>query len=400
MALTPLRWIAALIVACLGIAVTLPREDPPLRREAGIEHELIVRSDRAGAHAFNAAGRLRLAQVRDSLHTVLAQPTVARSIRVFRDAALPAEYAADLDSLGWRSVRSVREAGLIGIDIVFLYDTVRAVRGAPISRWYGTRTDYVLPRSADDRCVVIVHVPQPLDKRHMPAAIWRGEAGAQRVAGPCAFYRAFGMPGPQVDAWLRTRGWAFAGAGSWSEAARTIDLAAYESWQYHSPFEAVLGQKTSLPHFGVLGVDAVQCVAAQLSACAHAMLEPRRQGGPLMIDGNVLLHAYPSFDWETWGLRNRAFGGRELALLADMVRTMGRERFARFWTSELPVPTAFEQATGEPLTRWTRRWAVAQYGPLPGVGAGVSPTAGAMSLVLIVLAMLLTLRAGTRRQFA
>ena len=242
--------------------------------------------------------------------------------------------------------------------------------------------------------------PQPLDKRHMPAAIWRGEAGAQRVAGPCAFYRAFGMPGPQVDAWLRTRGWSFAGAGSWTEAARPIDLAAYENWQYHSPFEMVLGRKTSLPHFGVLGVDAVQCVAAQLDACAHAMLERIRQGGPLVIDGNVLLHPYPSFDWETWGTRNRAFGGRELALLADMVRTVGRERFARFWTSQSPVPTAFEQATGEPLNQWTRRWAVAQYGPLPGVGAGVSPTAGAMSLVLIVLAMLLTLRAGTRRQFA
>lgn len=399
MALTPLRWIAAVISAWLIVGVALIRESPPIRREAGIENQLIARADHAGGHEFNAAERLRLAQVRDSLRVVLAQPTTARSIRVFRDAGLPSEYSNDLDSLAWRAVRPVRDNGLIGIDIVFLYDTVRTVRGASVSRWYGTHADYVLPRGAGDRCVVIVHVPQPLDQRHRPAAIWRGEAGAERVAGPCAFYRAFGVPGPQVDAWLRTRGWSFAGAGSWSQGARTIDLAANENWLYYAPFAAAPSQKTSLPHFGTLGVDGVQCVAAQLDACDHAVLERRGPGRPLLIDGNVLLHSYPPFDREAWGPRNRAFGGRELSLLADMVRTLGRERFARFWTSELPVPAAFEQATGEPLSRWTTRWAVAQYGPVPGVGAGVSPGGGAMSLVFIVLAILITLRTGARRQF-
>lgn len=399
MALTPLRWIAALISACLIVAVALIREDPPLRRESGVERQLIARADRTGGHASNAGERLRLALVKDSLRAVLAQPTTSRSIRVFRDVALPTKYSADLDSLAWRAVRPVRDAGLIGIDIVFLYDTVKMVRGAPVSRWYGTRADYVLPRGADDRCVVIVHVHEPLSPRRAPAAIWRSEGGAERLAGPCAFYRAFGIPGPQVDTWLRTRGWAFAGAGSWSEGARAIDLAAYEGWQYRSPFTGVVGM-TSLPHFGALGVDGVQCVAAQLDACGHAVLERRGFGGPLLVDGSVLWHSYPSFDWEPWGPRNGAFGAREFSLLADMVRTVGRDRFARFWTSTLPVPAGFEQAAGEPLSRWTARWAVAQYGPVPGVGAGVSPTGGAMSLVLIVLAMLITLRAGARRQFA
>ena len=75
MALTPFRWIAALISACLIVAVALIREDPPLRREAGVERQLIARADYTGGLASNAGARLRHAQVWDSLRAVLAQPT-------------------------------------------------------------------------------------------------------------------------------------------------------------------------------------------------------------------------------------------------------------------------------------------------------------------------------------
>lgn len=400
MALTPLRWIAALIAGCLIAGVALLREDQPLRWDRGVERQLVNRTDRLGGHATNAAERLRLAQFRDSLRPVIAQPTSPLSIRVFRDAALPLEYRADLDSLAWRAVHPVRDAGLIGIDVLFLYDTVKSVRGAPLVKWYGTRADYVLPRTAGDRCVVIVHVPQPLGARRAPALIWRSEAAAERLPGPCAFYRAFGMPGARVDTWLRSRGWSFAGAGSWTESPDSIDLKTVVGWGYQSAFADALGVNTSLPFLAAMGVDGVQCLAAQHDACVHGVLGRRGFSGPLLIDGNVLFHSYATFDWQDWNSRYRAFGLRESSLLADMVRTVGRERFARFWTSSEPVPVAFEKATGEPLDRWTERWAVAQYGHVPGVGAGVSRSAGAMSLLFIVLAMLITLRSGARRQFA
>lgn len=406
MALTPLRWIAALIAGCLVAGVAVLRESPPRGRESSVGRQLADRTDRLGGHASNAAERLRLAQLRDSLRAVVGQPANPDSIRVFRDGALPSEYSMVLDSLAWHSVRPVRDAGLMGIDIVFLYDTVKSVRGGQVSKWYGARADYVLPLRADDRCMVMVHVQHALDTRHRPFARWRSDGTAERLVGPCAFYRVFGMPGARVDQWLRTRGWSFANAGSWSDGARPIDLMSRADWADYSPFTVALYTNNSLPFFGALSADGVQCVAAQLQACSRAVLERRGVTGPLVVDGNVLLHSYPSSDWggwggwEGWGGRNRAFGVREYSLMADMVRTVGRDRFARFWTSADPVPAAFEKATGEPLDRWTARWAVSQYGRVPGLGAGVSSSAGALSVGVIVLALLLTVRAGSRRQFA
>ena len=399
MALTSLRWIAALIAGCLVTGVAVLREDPQRTREFSVERQLADRTERLGGHASSAAERLRLAQLRDSLRAVAAQPVSPESIHVLRDAALPSEYSTELDSLAWRAVRPVRDAGLIGIDIVFLYDTVKSVRGGQLSRWYGGRADYVLPRGPGDRCIVMVHVQKPLDKRHRPFATWRSDGTAERLVGPCAFYRAFGMPGPRVDEWLRTRGWSFSNDGSWSEGARSINLASHADWQYQSPITMVLGVNNSLPFFVEMGADGVQCTAAELRACSRAVLERQGLTGPIVVDGNVLLRSYPSFAWG-WSGRNRALGVREYSLMADMVRTVGRDRFARFWTSGDPVPAAFEKATGEPLDRWTARWAVSQYGRVPGLGAGVSWSAAALSVSVIVLALLLTFRAGSRRQFA
>jgi len=397
MALTPFRWIAAMISGCLMVAVLLLRQDPPTRREAGAEERLSMRAQRLAGHATNTAERLRLVHLMDSLDAVIAQPTSPLSVRVFRDAALPSEYGAVLDSAAWRALRPVRDSGHVGIDILFVYDTVKSVRGATVRRYYSARADYVIPRDAGDRCLVIVHIPQWPGTNRPASAAWRSEGAAERLAGPCLYYRAFGLPGRHVDTWLRTRGLSFAAGGSWSEATAPVDLSMDRSWLYRSPTQAVLGMKTSLPFLSAMSVNAIHCAASDADACQRALLE-RERFGPVFLNGKLLNHPYPS--WENEGWSTRGLGGRESLLLADMVRTVGRERFGRFWTSTLAVPAAFQSATGEPLGGWTTRWTVAQYGTMPGMGPGLSRTGGAMSLLFVFLALLVTLRAGARRQFA
>ena len=115
-------------------------------------------------------------------------------------------------------------------------------------------------------------------------------------------------------------------------------------------------------------------------------------------NGNILYEAYPELAYGNFWY-HRPFGRRESFLLAEMVRSLGRERFAHFWTSNETVPVAFEQTAGEPLEQWTSRWAASQYGQVPPRGPGMTSWAWLMSGALIIIALLITARASGRRQF-
>lgn len=398
MALTPFRWIAALIAGCLIVAVAILRNGPSPRLDNDLEKQLEFRVNRYASRAAVAATRLRLAQLLDSTGTGIAQTGGASSIRVFHSTALPLETRAALDSLGWRAVRHVREAGQMGIDVVFLYDTVKSVRGAPVNRRYDTHVDYVLPRRADERCVAIAQVGKGATTRGQIVGVFQTDAAAVQLVGPCAYYRAFGIPGPRVEAWLRDRAWSFVGGGTWNQRAPQVDLSSELRWRNSFPLESMLVVETSLVFLAGMSIDGVQCASGELDACDHAVQARRSLGAPGFWNGNVLYRSYPTLGWQEYA-SYRAFGRREPSLLADMVRTLGRERFARFWTSNESVPAAFEAVAGEPLNRWTVRWMGAQYGPVPPRGAGVTTWGGAMSLILVVLAILVALRVSAQRQF-
>lgn len=402
MALTPFRWIAVSIAACLIVAVVIFNEERTGRvYDRGPERHLTYREELHAQHAGAAARRFQFARLLDSVRASATQVRDTSSIRVLHAAALPLEGRVALDSLAARAVRPVRDSGHVGIDIVFLYDTVSKVRGVSVSR-YGTSVDYVLPRRVSERCTVVAHVPKNPAIRVQIARIFRTEAAAQELLGPCAYYRAFGLPGSSIDAWLRELGWSFAGDGAWNRSILQVDLAAIDMWDVPSVFQAVFGaSETSARFLNVAGVEAVQCALGQADDCDRAVLvggQSRRS--PRFWQGNVLLLSYPNLggrDW--WYYDRRGLGIRESFLLAGMVRTLGRERFARFWSSNEPVPTAFATAAGEPLSHWTSRWIIEQYGPVPPRGPGVNAWAGALSAALIGLAIFVALRISAHRQF-
>ena len=401
MALTPFRWLAAAIAGCLVVSVVLLNEATPRHPPLDSERVLGSRADNHGRHAARAADRLRLALLIDSLGLGTTLSVSAPSIRVLTDAAMPAEVKPALDSLAVRALRPVRDSGRVGIDLVFLYDTLSELRGAPLRHTYGTNVDYVLPRRADERCVAIARLAKESVTPRNVAGILRTELAARQLIGPCAFYRAFGIPSPTVDAWLRDRGFAFARERSWNQPSKPLDLVTDIFGTAPSPIESLLGFGTSLPFLIEMSVPAVACATGDLAACDRALLSRPARGGPELWRGNVLPRNYTSLgnEWNYyWG--QFGFGRRESSLLSDMVRALGPVRFAQFWTSNESVPVAFEKVSGEPLTRRVTSWVAEQYGPMPPRGPGLTPWSAVMSLVLVALAILVTLRVSARRQLS
>lgn len=399
MALTPFRWIAALIAGALIAGVVILRDNVPRRVEQTRDQELARHADALARHATGIAEKLRLAQLMDSLHVGATQDANTPTVRVLVDAGIPVASRAAFDSLGWRAVRDVRDSGRVGVDIVFVLDTVTTVRGVSVSR-YRTSVDYVLPRRSEERCTAIAHMGQGAMTRRQLTRALQSQSFATQLIGPCAYYGAFGIPGPRVDAWFNLRGFAFAGNGSWRQTTQPLDLSIGAYSPDVAPWRIMPAGGTSLPYLFELSTGGVRCSTGDLDACAHAVLARSRSPGRLW-NGNVLYQAYPGLSAEgDYWYQVRPFGHRESTLLAAMVRSLGRERFARFWTSNETVSKAFEDAAGEPLDRWASHWLAMQYGPLPPRGAGVAASGWLLSGVLIISALLLAARVSRNRQFA
>src|SRR5262249_23188246 len=135
-----------------------------------------------------------------------------------------------------------------------------------------------------------------------------------------------------------------------------------------------------------ISTEGIACLAGERQACRDALLNGRAGKADSAWRTNVVASS---------GTTLRAFylpqaatrlGPADGWIVSEMVRTLGRDRFERFWTSPLPVDEAFRQAAGEDIQTWTQRWAVRTYGPaqvgpiLPGLGV-------ATGIFLVVLAI-------------
>lgn len=400
MALTPLRWIAGAIVGCLSMAVLILRADAPRQIERDALWQVRQVLDRHGEHASNAARRLHVVNLLDSLGGVTRPPaagTRVGSLRLFRDAALPAQLADSMLALTQRAARQLPDSSGTGTDVVFVYDTLSRLHGAAIGRSW-TQVDYLLPRSVGERCVAVVHVGVEATAKR-PLASLPTDAAAQRLLGPCAYYQAFGLPGRQVDAWLRLRGWSFAGDGSWDRASDGSLLDAITGPGELRILRAMFGE-TTLPFLYDMRLDGTQCAAGDALACDQTLFTRQAYRMPTVLNGDILFGTYPALtsglDWYP----RRSLGRFEGSLLASMVHTLGRERFARFWRSDEPVPAAFKHAAGQPIEQWATSWARTTYGVVPQRGAGVGLPSAIVSLVVIALTLLVGMTVSERRQFA
>ena len=383
-------WIAAALLGCLVLGfVYLPpkadllfgrrfREPPPPTPYHLRVQQLADEWRRAelGRRLLDYRKRLRPALER---RRTLDQPSPALIVEwPDRESEAIRHYiAAALDSVWTR----------LGLGATKISVGIVATAGAPNPNGQqpslpSNMTEYLLPDSSDrSTCLVFFQSTYWASRlRALPRPANRDlgfEAALQNALGPCAFYAAFGAPGQDIARWLRSR---------------RFDLALYPRWE-RTPttgtgFEWLLPDRTQPWFWGQVyryPPNAIACLAGRLENCRAAVLSGDRATGP---SPSVLTT-------ERWWWHQGLVGGDHY--LADVVRSIGPERFRRFWSSDLPVDTALATALRMPVGEWTRGW---QAGLVPPIrlGPSVSPGSVTLSLLLAAMALAFVLRTVARRE--
>ena len=155
------------------------------------------------------------------------------------------------------------------------------------------------------------------------------------VLGPCSFHLVYGSPGPAVRRWLRDDGMSRLFRSPWPSGAYQsppIDehRDIFGEWKNPTRGDQAYGRES------VVGEG---CIAGHVDACRRAVLDPTAYVDP---------DSYPQLEeWVSSGYHRTGepFGGRDRTWMADLEAEFGRDRFARFWTSDQNVEDAFAETT-------------------------------------------------------
>lgn len=209
-------------------------------------------------------------------------------------------------------------------------------------------------------------------------AITRGASrasGFQRssdhdLLGPCRMWARFGKPGEQIRRWLEGGGYNLA-------ATETVH-------QYATGY----GQRL----FGVRShwnrgrsTDAEACRAVREPVCAR--LFTQRTTHPILPPA-------PGVSALEWYSMNLTY--REGAMLYDIQKQYGDERFARFWTSSADVETAFHESFGITVGEWLAAY-VAEHEGVIHAGPRLSAASILLSLLTLGVLVGITVMVAQRR---
>ncbi len=406
MALTTRHWILATLLGCaLVVAAYLP----PTVSQRWLALEAAKRRDPETAAQTRAASHLRdnverwiVLSERDSL---LSQ---SRRAGLKEDAAPKLILRGDASPEARRrlneivqSVWSKMAGNGSGVRFRFVGVTLRSdiVTGAgdlanALQDWYT-----LLPSVTDGRtCVAVVpdlRVADSLLTRSWWKGNMRGTVAA--AAAPCALYAVFGPPGPAVGRWLEARSFSLAAEPDWALGGFSGPGAYWWDPYQEDPqqlqgrlpsiFTRIVGE---LPPGYYASPDGAACASGDLARCRHAVLDSVPIAGDVQppLKG-IIRH------WRWWGWDNWRYFGR--SYVSDLIREMGPDRFRRFWTSSLPVDSAFAQAMGLPMEEWTHRWLVGRLQSRDQIGVSFHPIPTLVGLLTAGLLLGAT-ALGTRRR--
>ena len=205
-------------------------------------------------------------------------------------------------------------------------------------------------------------------------------ASAKLLDG-CAFYDAFGAPGPEISKWLERQ---------WYSNARYLSLTPPDSvrtrpawpYEYSGAFTPRCGGGDQNACLLTIGQGELDTTATNAWNSAYEYRETDRS----------LPASQKSIEWPL--ASSMKFSNMQL--LSDLARDLGPARFQRVWTSKLELPAAYFDVSGESLGAWINRRVVAEYrqtyqiGPMP-------PSVAILAAVLACLAVLtLSLRLARR----
>lgn len=385
MALTLRHWIGAALLGCATLAVAFlpPAVEPSVEMQRARFRDRTARSLIAGALHENYRLALFLRRrndMMDAIHRLAPRP--ASTPVVLADPQRPAARRTARMSFIRRTMDTLAPL-LAPLDptvraaIVLTADTGLSVPGA--GGWVGLReVTYFLPEGTDGRtCLVLVTWTSRLPT-----------SGAG-LLGPCAFYAAFGRPGPGVRTWLQAVAYYPTLEPDW---LRTRPAGAVEGPEYLTIVDEVqqwgLQQALFGRAYGGLNYTAAGCAAGHLERCRELANRPPPYARPEHTRG-IRATIAERFWWTDDGNW----------MLADLVREMGRERFTAFWRSPLPRDSAFTAAFGMTLETWMHRWLAARQ---PNVRVGPAIRTASVLLGLLFAGALVAGGAfyTTRRQIA
>ncbi|HMA42882.1 MAG TPA: hypothetical protein VKO86_02600 [Gemmatimonadales bacterium] len=358
-------WIGSTLLVCaaVGFAYLPPRAEPVFARRYREEPVPPYRyrvQELADAWRSTAL-ELRLRQHRERLRPELERrraleipgPAVLLDWPAVPDS-LSRLYLARLDSV-WQDLRL--GVSKISVGVVVAFDVHPSDPTTPSDP--PPHTAYLLPDSTDRNTCIVYET--------FTRAYW-----SPPNLGPCAYYAAFGAPGREIERWLSGRQFDLAIAPLWTGPAQPSRTDGY-----------FLSDIRNNARFW-LQPAAVACVAGRVEGCRAAALE----SPPMSHDASRVVSL------DRWWRPPALAGGTHY--LADVVRSVGRERFQRFWNSELPVDTALAEALRMPVGEWTRRW---QAGLVHPIRLGAAPSAGSaiLAALLALAALGIVLRTAARR---
>ena len=405
MALTVQRWLLVAVLACATLAVwLLPATDGG---EAAALHAASASPQPSRAlfvdwwdlnfRLRETNDRLRALELRDS---ILARNAGGRaqagSLTVLLDRRFSDSIRAGIEQAIVKRATGLRLTGKTSIIVAIVADTDRTPHGLPrYTQGVVSKEVFVPDGDGSGACFVLGRVHADPNRLSMTFRRFlldaaSSQAMAQSFLGPCALFSAFGAPGPEILHWLRITGWQFARVMDWTTTA--------SPWQYPRHYNVSPYSPRSLAETFALGDtpwwitrdflsnDAVACLAARQSRCASAFAVPYRYERDTVWSS----HVASAGAWDVFGgfgpARRSSLGPQGGWLISDMIHSMGRERFAQFWTSPLPPDSAYRAATGEDLSAWVQRWATNIYGT-DTLGPRLPANAPIAGLVAILLAL-------------
>lgn len=401
MEMTFARWLMLALGGMAILLASLLRDVPELPDRVSPRSLAERRAVVAARHVTNVAERTRVLYLIDSTRASFG-PAPSATSRLRMDDAMSRQLRTQMTAMVSRVSQHRPAAPVVPVDIAVVIDTVSRVRGSDRLSFDGAIIgDYVLPRAPGERCFVLLRTKYVAGAR--PGYFFarlNNDDVRSRVLGPCAYYEQFGMPGPAIDRWLRTQGWTFGLMSSWTNQPPVFGA---RSSRPNSLLDYFFGMS---PARRVTAPDGLRCASGDRESCLQAVLQPSPPNP--MIDrrgrlwGNGVVSTQRGIDYdreERWWVLPRALGPRDMTILSEMVRTLGEDRFATFWTSSAEPAAAFQSASGMDIGEWTHEWAQRVYGPQ--TRGPVVPAAGLIgSLLLLLVAVGVALLSARRRQVA
>lgn len=347
MGMTVWRWTAGVAIGCAAVA-TILLPFPPTVAETWKSAAPTPLADglttlmRAAGQAHAAVRDYRAARGLDRWKAAKPDGDTAL-VRVARD--VPPSVAAQARAIAleqWAALATPVSAQHAEVFVYLDSTSIPRADDEPTTRrWLEPRqfvdVTYALPGATGSRqCVALVRL-RGVTSAHINAL--RNQA----LIGICGFYAAFGLPGDSVQAWLARSNYRFAKRSDWSIARAPATDAA-----------AVYGLSD-------LGVG---CLTGGTGACRKALrLEPPDVTRESQVRSRL---AWVIDEAQPAGINAPALlGDANDEWLADAVRSLGAERFARFWSSTSAPDIAFLEAAGIAIEPWTQRWLTRVYGALP-----------------------------------